>query len=291
MNKTILIISQKATEASSIYLKLTEFFKDYTYYFLLLGREKEALPFERSFFIQSQYIPSVDIEGLKRFVLEILPEFIFSSSELEVKSLLSQLASSLNVGLLSDITDIKVEGERKIFIKPYVKDIYAELISKTTPTIATLALYERKKLDDNYLSKSQTLNIGWRYHIVRQDYEIKTEKRLEDASKIIGIGRGVKKEDLPLIKELAKRINAAVGYTRPVREEFDFDPSYQIGISGKTISPDLYIALGISGREHHIKAVLAKKIIAVNIDPEAPIKRYADYFICQDYKRFIEIVL
>ena len=290
MDKKILIVSQKAEDLISIYSKVNNIFKDYVYYFLLISNEKEELPFENSFFIQSDYLPSLDIDEFRNFICEISPSFIFSSSQLEIKSLLAMYACCEGLGMLSDITDIKFENGKAIFIKPYIKDIYANLISKTTPILVTLSSYETVEYRGSILYEPKTLKINKRYIISRKKITIKNAKEIQIAEKVIGIGRGVKKEDIPFINEFARKIGAVIGYTRAAIEEFDLDPSYQIGISGKSISPKVYIALAISGKEHHIRGVLAKTIIAVNMDPNAPIKRYADYFICEDYRAFIESV-
>lgn len=287
----ILIISKKAIDINSIYFKLSNVFKEYEHYFLIIAKEPEKLPFERSFFIQSDYPPYIDIDELKKFISEISPSFIFSPSDLDIKSLLAMIASSMNLGILSDITEIKYTDNQPIFIKPYIKNINAVLTSKTNPIIVTLSSYEMKKIENPSLYEPKYININHRYDIKKQITTKKKMKTIEDAQKVICIGRGVKKEDIPLIKNFAEKIGAVLGYTRPVKEEFELDSEYQIGISGKNISPKLYIAIAVSGKEHHIRAVSAEMVISINTDPNAPIKKYSDYFICQDYKKFIEAIL
>ncbi|WP_124039069.1 electron transfer flavoprotein subunit alpha/FixB family protein [Neoactinobaculum massilliense] len=108
---------------------------------------------------------------------------------------------------------------------------------------------------------------------------------LTQAAKVVAVGRGLKKqEDLPLIQGLADALGAEVACSRPLAEGLDWFPhdSY-VGVTGQHVSPDLYVAVGISGQlQHTVGARGAKTVVVINSDKEAPYVQEADYAIIGD---------
>jgi len=107
---------------------------------------------------------------------------------------------------------------------------------------------------------------------------------LSEAETVIAAGRGVKDEEgRALIRELADVLQAGVGASRALTEAGIYDPSLQIGQTGKVVSPQLYIGVGISGAIQHVAGMSnSKVIVAINKDPDAPIFEIADYGIVGD---------
>jgi electron transfer flavoprotein alpha subunit len=107
------------------------------------------------------------------------------------------------------------------------------------------------------------------------------ELSLQDAEKVVVVGRGIRKaENLPLIRAFADEIGAALGASREVVDRGWLSYSHQVGLSGKTITPKLYIGVGVSGAIQHLAGMqTAENIIAVNSDPEAQIFQVADFGI------------
>ncbi|MDP7529867.1 MAG: electron transfer flavoprotein subunit alpha/FixB family protein, partial [Candidatus Marinimicrobia bacterium] len=112
---------------------------------------------------------------------------------------------------------------------------------------------------------------------------------LSSADLIVAIGRGIgKEENIPMAQELAKVMGAEIASSRPVVDSDWLAPHHQIGSSGQTVAPKLYLALGISGAIQHVVGMKgSKNIVVVNKDPDAPIFELADYGVVGD---MLEIV-
>jgi electron transfer flavoprotein alpha subunit len=117
--------------------------------------------------------------------------------------------------------------------------------------------------------------------------------RLEDAKIIVAGGGGLgEAKGFEILGELARVLNAAVGATRVPVDEKWVPHHMEIGQTGKIVSPDLYIAVGISGATQHITGILGSgKIIAINKDPDANIFRVADFGLVADYKEALPVLV
>ncbi len=142
-------------------------------------------------------------------------------------------------------------------------------------------------IDQNNLLKlnDSALNID----IENINIEEKSGPQLEDSSIIVSAGRGLgEAENLSIIYELAEKLDAAVGATRAIVDAGWVPYSQQVGQTGKTVKPDIYIACGISGAtQHQVGMKDSKYIIAINIDEDAPIFQIADFGIVGDVHQVI----
>ncbi|PFJ17773.1 electron transfer flavoprotein subunit alpha [Bacillus cereus] len=206
------------------------------------------------------------------------------------KDLSPKLAAKLEVGLVSDVTALEVEGGNVIFTRPiysgkaFEKKIVTDgmLFATVRPNnIATLEKDESRTGDVS----SITVDVKDLRTII-QDVVRKTAEGvdLSEAKVIIAGGRGVKSEEgFKPLKELADVLGGAVGASRGACDAEYCDYSLQIGQTGKVVTPDLYIACGISGAIQHLAGMSNSKIIvAINKDPEASIFKVADYGIVGD---------
>ncbi|MFW6018892.1 MAG: electron transfer flavoprotein subunit alpha/FixB family protein, partial [Halapricum sp.] len=113
--------------------------------------------------------------------------------------------------------------------------------------------------------------------------ELGGEVDVAEADVLVGVGRGIESEDnLDIVRELAETLDATLAATRPVIDNGWLSADRQVGQSGKTVSPELYISVGISGTIQHVSGVRAETLIAINNDPNAPIFEVADYGVVDD---------
>jgi len=109
------------------------------------------------------------------------------------------------------------------------------------------------------------------------------------AEKLVGVGRGIKDvANLPMVEELARTLGGVLSCSRPIVDKGWLPSDRQVGTSGKTVKPKLYLALGISGAFQHVLGMKSSDlIIAVNKDPKAPIFSFADYGVVEDMFKII----
>ncbi|MED0968780.1 electron transfer flavoprotein subunit alpha [Bacillus paramycoides] len=206
------------------------------------------------------------------------------------KDLSPKLAAKLEAGLVSDVTALEVEGGNVIFTRPiysgkaFEKKIVTEGILFATVRPNNIAILEKDESRSGDVS-SITVDVKDLRTII-QDVVRKTAEGvdLSEAKVIIAGGRGVKSEEgFKPLKELADVLGGAVGASRGACDAEYCDYSLQIGQTGKVVTPDLYIACGISGAIQHLAGMSNSKIIvAINKDPEASIFKVADYGIVGD---------
>lgn len=218
------------------------------------------------------------------------PEAIVFGHTALGKDLSPKIASKLKIGLVSDVTSIEGEGDAAVFIRPIysgkafekvkVKD-GIEFITIRPNNIAPLAKDDSKSADVSSLSVDITNLRTIIKEVVRKSSE---GVDLSEAKVVIAGGRGVKSEEgFGPLKELADVLGGAVGASRGACDADYCDYSLQIGQTGKVVTPDLYIAAGISGAIQHLAGMSNSKIIvAINKDPEANIFKVADYGIVGD---------
>ncbi len=190
-------------------------------------------------------IESEDYKEICEIIKRDKPNAVLFASDDKSKMLSSLVASTLDLGLCADCTRLENEEDSLIMYRPALAgSIIGKIKSLTKPALATV-----RTTDDN-----------------RKDI-------------IVSVGYGVK-DNLDKIKALAESINAEIGASRKMVDNGYMPYSAQIGLTGKTVSPPVFIALGISGAVHHIVGFdRSGTVIAINPDKNAPIFDYADYGI------------
>lgn len=225
---------------------------------------------------------------------EFTPEIVIAGATTTGRTLMPYVAVRAHAGLTADCTDLDIEQETTNLLqtrpaiggnimatiktpnhRPQMATVRPHSTKPSPPQPGRTGEVVRLKADANLLTSRVTLT-----KFVPDEETIS----LADADIVVAVGRGVKKgENIPLVRQLADALGAALGATRDVVDRGWLSYPHQVGLSGQTISPRLYIAVGISGTIQHLAGMqTAETIIAINNDPEAQIFQVADYGIVGD---------
>jgi electron transfer flavoprotein alpha subunit len=215
---------------------------------------------------------------------------VFSAS-VEGRDLAPRVAARLGAGLAADVTSFEVSGDDLVARHPvYTGKAIATL--RVTGALAVVSVRPGAVAPDELAGQGRVEPLapgadpaGSR--VVITDVAAKGAAKLDlgEAPVIVAGGRGLRAaEHFALVEALAAAFgNAAVGATRAVTDDGWRDPADQIGQTGRLVSPDLYIAVGISGAVQHLAGIrTARVIVAINRDKDAPIFKIADYGVVGD---------
>jgi electron transfer flavoprotein alpha subunit len=215
----------------------------------------------------------------------------FFSASAEGRDLAPRVAARLGVSLASDVTGFELKGDAVIARHPaYTGKVIVTLRLIGTPALVSLRPGSVTPVEQPRSAKVQTAAPAMdpaasRVKVTEHTARGSTKLDLGEASIIVSGGRGLRAaENFKLVEDLAAAIgNAAVGATRAVTDDGWRPATDQIGQTGRLVSPDLYIAVGISGAVQHLAGMrTAKTIVAINRDKDAPIFKVADYGIVGD---------
>lgn len=236
-------------------------------------------------FIEENYV-----NVLADLVGRLQPEILLIGATSRGRALSARLASVLQTGLTADCTDLDIDSKTNLLhqIRPaFGGNLMATIIcpdrrpqmASVRPGVMQALTAEASRDGEIVLHDYTCFKPDHRVRLLHETIETICGESLNDASIIIGIGRGVKnKETVVHIRRWAEKLGAVVAGSRAAVEAGLVDASLQVGQTGHTISPQLYIAIGISGQIQHAAAITgAKKIIAINPDCTAPIFNVADY--------------
>ncbi len=223
------------------------------------------------------------------------PEIMLIGATTMGRDLAARTAIRVNCGLTADCTGLSIDPERKILLQTrpaFGGNIMATIISPNhRPQMATVRSKVFKKSEKNLNNKGEIVrekaNLKEDDLLVKLVEIIKDESvkvNLADAEIIVSGGRGIgEAENFQIIKDLAKVLGGAVGASRATVDAGWISAHHQVGQTGKTVAPKLYIACGISGKIQHLVGMQGSDtIIAINKDPDAPIFKVATYGIVAD---------
>jgi electron transfer flavoprotein alpha subunit len=205
------------------------------------------------------------------------------------RDLAPRAAASLSAGLVSDCVALSVKDGRLEARRPmYAGKAYATVRWEGQPQMATLRpnVFPLGARDASRKAEIVTANVetGSRARVVGVHATASGKVELTEAQIIVSGGRGLKgPENFHLVESLAGALGAAVGASRAVVDAGWVDHQYQVGQTGKTVSPSLYVACGISGAIQHLAGMSSSKyIVAINKDADAPIFKIASYGLVGD---------
>ena len=231
-------------------------------------------------------------QALFSLVSEVKPGAVFFSATAMGRDLAPRLAAKLGAGLASDCTKLAVKDGKLEFTRPiFAGKAVLSFRLKSSPALATLRpnvfpIETAGAVVGEVIRKTVEIPEGMiKGRVVEILREESAELDVTEADVIVSGGRGLKgPENFTLLKELSAVIpKSAVGASRSAVDSGWIGHQHQVGQTGKTVSPNLYLAFGISGAIQHLAGISSSKlIVAVNKDPEAPIFKVADYGIVGD---------
>lgn len=225
---------------------------------------------------------------------EIKPEILLIGATNQGRDLAPRISTALHTGLTADCTglDINEKGQLAATRPTFGGQLMATILCKNMPQMATVRpkVFKPAEKDNikpaEIIYKTVNLNdIEKKVELLEFHKKLTTEiNELDSAEIIVAGGRGMKNEEgFKLLKDFADHIGAALGASRVAVEMGLASHDMQVGQTGKTVSPKLYIACGISGAiQHTIGMDKSEKIIAINTDENAPIFDIADYGMVGD---------
>ncbi len=259
-----------------------------------LGNELIQYGADRVVTVEDEKLAQYTSDGYSQAFMAVVdqesPEGIVFGHTALGKDLSPKIASKLSTGLISDATALEVSGGNLVFTRPiysgkaFEKKIVTDGIVFATIRPNNIAALEKDESRSGDVS-SVSVEIKDLRAIIKEVVRKASEGvDLSEAKVVIAGGRGVKSEDgFEPLKELADVLGGAVGASRGACDADYCDYSLQIGQTGKVVTPDLYIACGISGAIQHLAGMSnSKVIVAINKDPEANIFNVADYGIVGD---------
>ena len=242
-----------------------------------------------------------------RAVAEVItkykPEIFLLGATTMGRDLAARLAVRVGAGLTADCTDLSIDPDKKILrqTRPaFGGNIMATIISPNNrPQMATVRpkVFRRSDKKDGRMGKLIKFNpaINPEDLVVKLVEIIKDESvkiNLAEAEIIVSGGRGIQEaKNFKLIEDLAKVLGGAVGASRATVDAGWISAHHQVGQTGKTVAPKLYIACGISGKIQHLVGMQASDtIVAINKDPDAPIFKVATYGIVGDLFEYVPLL-
>lgn len=228
------------------------------------------------------------VHVLKEFLAARQPKLVLMPHTYQVRDFAPRLALALGKTVIPDAIGYKVENGKLLFTRQMFQGKFAADVSFNDAGPLWMATFQnaafRGDMAEAGTAPVETLHVTVPHGVIRvQPHEIFKEARqavdLSQSESIVAVGRGIKEQkNLLMAEELAKLLDGDIAASRPICDAGWLPLDRQVGSSGQTIAPKLYVALGISGAIQHIVGMKGSRmIIAINKDAEAPIFEIADF--------------
>jgi len=236
------------------------------------------------------YLPSAE-----RIAKEVDPSVVLFGQTMMGRDLAPRLAQRLGTAVAMDCMALSMNGDKLVAERPcYGGSARARYTINGTPQIATVRGKSQEPLEadasrSGEIVKQDAGSPNIRTKVLNRRKEESEGVRLEDAKVVVSGGRGLGgPEGFKPVEELAHALGGAVGASRAVCDLGWYPVAAQVGLTGKVVTPDLYIAVGISGASQHMAGISSvKNIVAINKDPEASIFKASRFAIVGDWKEIV----
>jgi electron transfer flavoprotein alpha subunit len=250
----------------------------------------------------SMYTPGAFAFAVAAIVTRVSPQYVVLAHTYQARDFAPLLAARLGTTLVTDVTAITGHGADATFARPMFQ---GKLVAQVrprggSPAVVTVQIGAfradgiRKGQPGTISALDVTIDAG----VSRQSpeapfQEAKQAVDLGQAQRIVSVGRGIKsQENLAVAEKLAAALGAELAASRPICDNGWLPMERQIGSSGQTVAPKLYVALGISGAIQHLVGMKGSRtIVAINKDPDAPIFEVADYGIVGDLFEVVPAII
>jgi len=237
------------------------------------------------------YTPDAFAAALKQFLASNTPKFVLMPHTYQVRDFVPKLATAMGRAVISDCIGYKKDGEKLVFTRQMFQGKLAADVSFAgdAPWFVTFqnGAFRGDKVEAGASAAPvETIKVEIADGVIRNKpqeifKEAKQAVDLTQAEVIVSVGRGIKEQkNIEIAKQLAEALGGDLAASRPICDSGWLPMDRQIGSSGQTVAPKLYLALGISGAIQHIVGMKGSRtIVAVNKDSEAPIFEIADYAV------------
>ena len=267
------------------------------------GLAQEAIAFgaDKAYVVDDTLLQDYQTDSyvsvMEKVVKQVIPQILLLGQTSIGRDLAPRLAFRLNTAASMGCLELAIDPESKLLLqtKPvYGGNAQAVFICESYPQIATVRAKAMAPLerDESRQGEVITVDAGLDPSAIRTKVLEKVPEevagiRLEDAEVVVSGGRGIgSAEGFEQLEELARMLKGAVGATRPPCDNDWVPAGAQVGLTGKIIAPELYIAVALSGSSQHMSGCSGSKtIVAINKDPEANIFREARFGIVGDWKK------
>ncbi len=268
-----------------------------------LAREVIAFGADKVYVVDAPLLKDYQTDSyvsvMEKVVKQVMPQILILGQTSIGRDLAPRLAFRLGTAAATDCIELAIDPDSKLMrqTKPvYGGNAQAIFACQSYPQIATVRAKAMSPLGRDDSSQGEVITIeadlapaAIRIRVLEKVREEVEGIKLEDAEVIVSGGRGIGGADgFKQLEELAKILKGAVGATRPPCDNGWVPDSLQVGLTGKIVAPNLYIAVGISGASQHISGCSgAKNIVAINKDPEANIFKVAHFGVVGDWKKVL----